>query len=54
MALRFTWDPAKAATNLRDHGVSFLEAATAFADPWSATVADPDHSVREARFVLMD
>jgi uncharacterized DUF497 family protein len=53
MALRFTWDPAKAAANLRTHGVGFPEAATAFADPWSATVPDPDHSASEARFILV-
>jgi uncharacterized protein len=53
MSLRFTWDPAKAAVNLRKHGVSFLEASTAFADPLSTTIPDPDHSVGEERFVLM-
>jgi uncharacterized DUF497 family protein len=53
MALRFTWDPAKAAANLRKHGVGFPEAATAFADPWSATVSDPDHSASESRFILV-
>jgi uncharacterized DUF497 family protein len=53
MALRFTWDPTKAAANLRKHGVGFAEAATAFADPWSATVPDPDHSASESRFILM-
>ena len=30
MSLRFSWDPAKAAANLRKHGVSFIEASTAF------------------------
>ena len=53
MPLRFTWDPRKAATNLRKHGVSFPEAATAFADPLSITVPDPDHSSSEERFVLI-
>ena len=36
----FTWDPAKAATNLRKHGVTFSEAATAFADPLAAYYRD--------------
>jgi uncharacterized protein len=52
MDLRFTWDAKKAAANLRKHGVGFPEAATAFADPISITIPDPDHSVGEARFVL--
>jgi uncharacterized DUF497 family protein len=53
MSLQFTWDPKKAAANLRKHGVGFPEAATAFADPHSITIADPDHSVGEERFVLI-
>jgi uncharacterized DUF497 family protein len=52
MDLEFTWDPKKAAVNLRKHGVSFLEAMTAFVDPLSVTVADPDHSTMEHRFLL--
>ena len=53
MSLRFSWDPAKAAANLRKHGVSFIEASTAFTDPLSITIPDPDHSVGEERFVLV-
>jgi uncharacterized DUF497 family protein len=53
MSLRFTWDARKAVANLRKHGVSFLEAATAFADPLSITVPDPDHSASEGRFLLI-
>lgn len=51
MALRFEWDPYKATLNLRDHGVSFDEASSVFRDPLSVTIADPDHSELEARFV---
>ena len=53
MPLRFSWDSRMAASNARKHGVSFQEAATAFADPLSLTVPDPDHSGAEARFVLV-
>src|SRR5689334_5742859 len=35
MRLRFEWDPAKAARNLRKHGVSFETALRAFADPFA-------------------
>jgi uncharacterized DUF497 family protein len=52
MALAFEWDPAKAATNLAKHGVSFPEAASVFADPLSVTVPDPRHSHGEARFAI--
>jgi uncharacterized DUF497 family protein len=53
MALRFTWDPRKAAANKRKHGIDFAEAATAFADPLSLTIPDPDHSEAEDRFLLV-
>ena len=53
MALRFSWDPQKAAANLRKHGVAFPDAATAFGDPLSVTIPDPDHSANEARFLLV-
>jgi len=53
MALRFEWDPRKAAANARKHGVSFEEARTAFADPLGRIVADPRHSTREEREVLV-
>jgi uncharacterized DUF497 family protein len=38
--VRFTWDPRKAATNVRKHGVSFEEAASVFADPLALAVED--------------
>lgn len=41
--LRFAWDAAKAAANLRKHGVSFDEARAVFADPLALTIPDPDH-----------
>ena len=53
MALQFAWDARKAAANLRKHGVSFAEAATAFGDPLSLTIPDPDHSQDEDRFLLI-
>ena len=53
MSLGFEWDARKASTNLRQHRVSFEEAAAAFADPLSLTIADPDHSVGEDRFILL-
>ena len=49
----FEWDPRKAATNRAKHGVSFDEAATAFADEAGLVLADPDHSEDEERFVLL-
>ena len=49
--MKFSWDPKKAASNLRKHGVSFEEASTVFRDTLSATALDPDHSIEEHRFI---
>lgn len=49
--MRFEWDSEKAALNLAKHGVSFEEASTVFGDPLATTIADPDHSVGEQRFL---
>lgn len=49
--MRFELDPAKAAANLRKHGVSFEEASTVFYDPLAVTGPDPDHSRGEQRYV---
>ncbi len=48
----FEWDPEKAASNLRKHNVSFIEAATVFFDALSLTIPDPSHSDEEHRFVI--
>lgn len=53
MPYRFEWDADKAAENLRKHGVSFAEAVTAFGDPFSVLIEDPDHSIGEHRYVLL-
>ena len=53
MDVSFTWDPVKDAANIRKHGVPFAEAITAFADPLSVTIPDPDHSAGEMRYVLI-
>jgi hypothetical protein len=48
--VRFTWDAKKAAANLKKHGVSFTEAATAFDDELAAYYPDALH---EDRFILI-
>lgn len=49
--MHFEWDPKKAASNQRKHGVTFEEASSALRDSFSATTHDPDHSANEDRFV---
>ena len=51
--LRFSWDPRKAKSNLRKHGVSFEEAETVFFDEHAVLIDDPESSATEDRFVLL-
>jgi uncharacterized DUF497 family protein len=53
MTMRFEWDPKKAASNEKKHGVSFEEARTVFFDENAKLIDDPDHSGDEDRFVLL-
>jgi hypothetical protein len=49
----FEWDAEKARQNVDKHGISFEEAVTAFGDPLSLTVSDPDLSDSEERQLLL-
>jgi uncharacterized DUF497 family protein len=53
MELVFEWDDEKDASNQEKHGISFAEATEAFFDPFNITIADPDHSTEEERFLLL-
>jgi len=49
----FEWDPSKASTNLRLHGIRFEEAADCFDDPYAAIFPDEWHSDDEPREILI-
>ncbi len=51
--LRFEWDPNQARSNQLKHRVTFEEAATVFADIFSVTVSDPDHSDYEEHYITV-
>ena len=51
--MQFEWDPEKAASNARKHGVTFEEAQTVFQDDLFVTFEDPDHSQDENRFLIL-
>ena len=53
MPLAFQYDPRKAATNLKKHGISFVEAMTVFNDPLSSTLPDDQHSEDESRWIVV-
>ena len=51
--IKFDWDPAKAASNLRKHGVSFEEAQSVFYDELAVQFYDEPHSSDEERFLML-
>jgi len=53
MKLEFEWHEAKAAANLRDHGVSFELAKTVFRDPFAIERVDDREDCGEERFVIV-
>ena len=60
LRVRYVWDPKKARSNERKHGVSFEEAVTSFADPLAIIADDlvhPERAIligmsREARMLV--
>jgi hypothetical protein len=46
----FEWDEAKEISNLARHGVAFVEAVAAFADPRRIILPDVSHSHSEPRW----
>ena len=51
--MKFEWDPAKAAANLRKHKVSFMEAQSVFYDDFAIQFFDDGHSDDEDRFIML-
>ena len=51
--MEFEWDDAKAARNLRDHGVGFAQAAAACRDPFAFEWIDDRHHYGEERVNLL-
>lgn len=51
--IEFDWDPAKAAANLRKHGVSFEEAQSVFHDEFAVQFFDEVHASDEDRFLML-
>jgi len=49
----FHWDPAKARMNVRDHLVTFQQAATVFLDALAMTVYDKENSYDEERWFTL-
>lgn len=52
-SITFEWDPVKAQSNVKKHGITFEEAKTVFDDDFARLLHDPDHSEEEERFILL-
>jgi Uncharacterized protein conserved in bacteria len=50
--MRYQYDPAKAAANVRKHGVWFADAEGVFNDPLALTIEDPD-ALGERRYIAI-
>lgn len=53
MPLIFEWNPDKAISNHRKHGIDFEEASTVFGDLLSITIPDMEHSEDEQRWITL-
>ena len=50
---QFEWDPEKAGSNIRKHGVSFERTAAIFLDPRAVSIFDKEHSSGEDRWITI-
>ena len=51
--IEFEWDPAKAASNKKKHGISFEEAQSVFYDEFAVQFFDGEGSESEDRFLML-
>jgi uncharacterized protein len=53
MRFEFDWDPAKAESNRRKHGIAFEDAMGVFADPLALSRLDEESGQGEERWVTI-
>ena len=51
--IKFEWDEAKAASNLKKHQVSFEDAKSIFFDEFGIQFYDEENSHKEERFLML-
>jgi uncharacterized DUF497 family protein len=51
--VEFEWNPLKAASNKKKHGISFEEAKSVFYDEFAVQFYDSDNSETEERFLML-
>jgi uncharacterized DUF497 family protein len=53
VSLVFEWDPRKARSNYRKHGISFAESVSVFSDTLARIFPDDEHSAEEPREIII-
>jgi len=53
MWLVFEWDPRKARSNLRKHGISFAEAISVFGNSLARIFPDDEHCAEESHEIIV-
>ena len=51
--IKFEWGSAKASSNLKKHGISFVEAQSVFYDEFAIQFFDAESSAAEDRFLML-
>ena len=51
--MKFIWDPAKENINIQKHKIDFTESCYIFADQYSLTLFDKNHSEDEDRWITL-
>ncbi|MBW1614366.1 MAG: BrnT family toxin [Deltaproteobacteria bacterium] len=51
--MKFVWDPAKEKINIQKHKITFTESCYVFADQYSLTLFDEEHSENEDRWITL-
>ncbi|MBE0470800.1 MAG: BrnT family toxin [Methyloprofundus sp.] len=53
MNYHFEWDPEKASSNLRKHGISFEKATEIFLNPLQLAMQDNEHGAQGERWITL-
>ena len=51
--MKIVWDPAKEKINIQKHKITFTESCYVFADQYSLTLFDKQHSENEDRWITL-
>jgi uncharacterized DUF497 family protein len=50
---KYIWDEEKHQANIKKYGITFQEASDVFDDEYALIEYDPEHSIKEDRYVIL-